>query len=175
MRRITRLGVAFVSACMLVTLGALEVEATATPASNAVVIAPSAWRWPSNAFRLERRFVAPPHPFGAGHRGVDLRTFSDTVIRAPADGVVAFVGRVVDRDVITLEHAGGLVSSFEPVASALTPGTRVGAGDAIGELAAGGHTDAGTYHFGVRLNGEYINPLLLLGGVPRAVLLPCCD
>ena len=26
----------------------------------------------------------------------------------------------------------------------------------------------------VRLHDEYINPMLLLGGVPRAILLPCC-
>ena len=47
-------------------------------------------------------------------------------------------------------------------------------GDEVGVVALGGHTAAGALHFGVRLDGEYINPLLLLGGVPRAVLLPCC-
>ncbi|WP_275934957.1 hypothetical protein [Microbacterium testaceum] len=44
----------------------------------------------------------------------------------------------------------------------------------MGGVATGGHTGPGTVHFGVRLDGEYINPLRLLGGVPRAVLLPCC-
>ena len=48
-------------------------------------------------------------------------------------------------------------------------------GEAVGELAFGGHTAPGAVHFGVRYEGEYINPLVLLGGVPRAVLLPCCD
>jgi hypothetical protein len=38
----------------------------------------------------------------------------------------------------------------------------------------GGHSEPGTLHFGVRWEGEYINPILLLDEVPRAVLLPCC-
>ena len=44
----------------------------------------------------------------------------------------------------------------------------------MARLAAGGHAAPGLLHFGVRLDGEYINPLILLGGVPRAILLPCC-
>ena len=38
---------------------------------------------------------------------------------------------------------------------------------------SGGHTPAGAVHVGVRWNGVYINPMLLFGGVERAVLLPC--
>ena len=56
----------------------------------------------------------------------------------------------------------------------LSPGTALRAGDGVGTIALGGHTDPGAVHFGVRLHGAYINPLLLLDGVPRAVLLPCC-
>ncbi len=171
MRQIIGLGI--LSALALITPSTLAVHAATPPPSPAVVATADAWAWPSSAFRVERRFVAPPHPYGPGHRGLDLRTFSDTAVRAPAAGVVAFVGRVVDRDVIAIEHAGGLVSSFEPVSSTLSVGDQVGGGEVIGQVAAGGH--AGTYHFGVRLHGEYINPLLLLGGVPRAVLLPCCE
>mgnify|MGYP001116210698 CR=1 FL=1 len=44
----------------------------------------------------------------------------------------------------------------------------------VGTVDVGGHTPAGAVHFGVREDGVYINPLLLLGGVERAILLPCC-
>jgi len=98
----------------------------------------------------------------------------EPVVRAPADGVVAFVGEVAGRGVLTIDHSDGLVSSFEPVESDLAAGTPVQGGDVVGTVGVGGHAAAGRLHFGVRLNGEYINPLLLLGGVPRAVLLPCC-
>ena len=45
---------------------------------------------------------------------------------------MSFVGVVVDRPVITIDHGGGLRSSFEPVESTLAAGTTVGAGEVIG-------------------------------------------
>jgi murein DD-endopeptidase MepM/ murein hydrolase activator NlpD len=125
-------------------------------------------------FRLIHPFVAPPHEYGPGHRGVDLLPVEDDDVRAPAGGVVAFSGQVAGRGVITVDHGDGLVSTLEPVDSPLSAGTPVDAGTTLGTVSAGGHAEAGTVHFGVRLDGVYINPLVLLGGVPRAVLLPCC-
>ncbi len=93
---------------------------------------------------------------------------------APADGSVAFAGMVAGRPVLTIDHGDGLVTTLEPLETVLTPGTSVSRGEEVGTIALGGHAEPGTVHFGVRLHGEYINPLLLLGGIPRAVLLPCC-
>lgn len=133
------------------------------------------WLWPVDGGReVMEPFRAPAHAFGAGHRGIDLGVAATGVVRSPADGLVAFVGVVVDRPLLTIEHAGGLVTTFEPLRSPLKPGDRVSAGDEIGHVAVGGHTPPGALHLGVRLDGEYINPMLLFGGVPRAVLLPCC-
>ena len=132
------------------------------------------WRWPVHPFRLVHPFVAPPHPYGPGHRGIDLLPVGGGDVRAPAAGVVAFAGQVAGRGVITVDHGDGLVSTLEPVDSPLSAGTPVDAGATVGVVSSGGHAEAGTVHFGVRLDGAYINPLVLLGGVPRAVLLPCC-
>lgn len=134
------------------------------------------WSWPLAGARLiAEPYRAPAHEYGPGHRGVDLVAAVGAAVHAPADGVVAFSGTVVDRPLLTIEHAGGLVSTFEPLLSTLTPGTAVSEGDEIGVVAVGGHAAAGTMHLGVRLDGDYINPMLLLGAVPRAVLLPCCE
>lgn len=133
------------------------------------------WRWPIDAPRaVESPYRAPAHEFGAGHRGIDLATAQSVIVRAPADGTIAFRGTVVDRPLITIAHPGGYVSTFEPVSSTLAPGDTVSAGDEIGAVAAGGHASLGALHLGVRLDGAYINPMLLFGPVPRAVLLPCC-
>lgn len=133
------------------------------------------WRWPLDGPRaVVAPYRAPAHDYAAGHRGVDLQAPMATVVRAPADGVVAFRGTVVDRPLLTIEHDGGLVSTFEPLLSALNPGDSVSAGEAIGIVDKGGHAAAGTLHVGVRLEGDYINPMLLFDSVPRAVLLPCC-
>ncbi|MDN3444500.1 M23 family metallopeptidase [Microbacterium sp. APC 3901] len=134
------------------------------------------WRWPIDAPRaVASPYRAPAHAFGAGHRGIDLASAHGVIVRAPADGVIAFRGVVVDRPLITIAHPGGYVSTFEPASSALAPGDTVSAGDEIGTVAAGGHASLGALHLGVRLDGAYINPMLLFGPVPRAVLLPCCD
>lgn len=130
------------------------------------------WVWPVHPVRIVRAYDAPAHAYGPGHRGIDLAA-GDTV-RSPADGYIAFAGEVAGRPVVTIDHGGGLVTTVEPVTSELAVGDRVPRGAPVGLLAAGGHTAPGTLHFGVRLDGEYINPLRLLGGVPRAVLLPCC-
>ncbi len=156
---------------------------TAPAASTASAVEPVSlwtateeWMWPVAGPRVVRTpYQAPPHPWSSGHRGIDIAPLLDTTVRSPASGVVAFRGTVVDRPLITIAHAGGLVTTLEPVASALHPGDTVRAGEDVGTLALGGHTPPGLLHVGVRWHGAYINPLLLLGGVPRAILLRCCD
>ncbi len=133
------------------------------------------WVWPAAGFRVARPFIAPAHDYAPGHRGIDLDLLGASEVRAPAAGIVAFAGSVAGRGILTIDHGGGLVTTLEPVLSDLRPGTTVDRGDAVATLDLGGHAAAGVLHFGVRLHGEYINPMLLLGGVPRAVLLPCCD
>ncbi|MGO4678729.1 murein hydrolase activator EnvC family protein [Microbacterium sp. 2MCAF23] len=130
------------------------------------------WLWPIEGARsVLVPFRAPAHDYGPGHRGMDIAATGGA--RAPADGVIAFRGVVVDRPLLTIDHGNGLVTTFEPVQSELAPGTIVHRGEVIATLSTGGHTPAGALHVGVRWNGVYINPLLLFGDVPRAVLLPC--
>lgn len=154
----------------------------ASPARGVADIPPPAacaercgdWTWPVDEVRLERAFEAPAHRYGAGHRGIDLRVAPGADVRAPAAGVVAFSGDVAGRGVLTIDHGKGLVTTLEPVDSDLVAGDPVTGGDRVATLGLGGHAAPGTLHFGVRLDGEYINPMLLLGVLPRAVLLPCC-
>lgn len=133
------------------------------------------WSWPVDGVRtVTAPFLVPAHDYGAGHRGVDMAAPVGTAVHAPADGIVAFRGVVVDRPLITIDHGGGMVTTWEPVQSALVPGVTVTAGEEIGTVALGGHTDADELHLGVRLDDVYINPMLMFGEVPRAILLPCC-
>ncbi|WP_245570300.1 murein hydrolase activator EnvC family protein [Microbacterium luticocti] len=132
------------------------------------------WVWPVDGPRIVAGYVAPAHDYGPGHRGIDAAPARPGDVRAPASGVVAFAGTVVDRPLVTIDHGDGLVTTLEPVDPTVAVGTTVTRGQVVGALAVGGHTPPGALHFGVRLHGAYINPLLLLGGVPRAVLLPCC-
>ena len=53
-----------------------------------------------------RRFDPPSAPWAAGHRGVDLGGTPGEPVLAVADGVVVFAGMLVDRYVISVDHAG---------------------------------------------------------------------
>jgi murein DD-endopeptidase MepM/ murein hydrolase activator NlpD len=116
-------------------------------------------------------FIAPETRYAAGHRGIDIAAPVGSPVLAPSDGVVSFAGFVVDRPVLSVRHPGGLVSSYEPVATALVEGASIHRGEVIGVVVAG-HCAAACLHFGVRLDGEYVSPLNYLGGIPRSVLLP---
>lgn len=146
---------------------------TATPAAAVPPDLPDGgWVWPWAGPRsVVAPFRAPAHDYGPGHRGIDIAAAGE--VRSPADGVIAFAGTVVDRPLLTIDHGNGLVTTLEPVRSVLAPGTAVHRGDVVGSLETGGHSPAGALHVGVRWNGAYINPMLLFGDVPRAVLLPC--
>jgi murein DD-endopeptidase MepM/ murein hydrolase activator NlpD len=142
--------------------------------TSAGIAAAGRWEWPVDRFRLVAPYVQPADRYSAGHRGLDLQPIDGGAVLAPAPGIVAYAGTVADRPLITIDHGDGLVTTLEPVTASVQVGEAVARGDGVGEVSIGGHTTPGALHFGVRYDGEYINPLVLLGGVPRAVLLPCC-
>jgi murein DD-endopeptidase MepM/ murein hydrolase activator NlpD len=119
-----------------------------------------------------RPYLAPATQYGPGHRGIDLRAPVGTPVAAPDDGTVLFAGRVVDRGVLSIDH-GTVRSSVEPVRALVHPGEHVARGQVVAILAAPGATHpAGVLHLGARVRDGYVSPLLFLGGLRRAVLLP---
>lgn len=155
----------------LVWTGATVPSSPAVPATSARL---AGWQWPVDPPHIIEPYRAPAHRYGPGHRGIDLGAPIGARVAAPAAGVVAFAGDVAGRPIVTIDHGVGLVSTLEPVAATVPVGAVVRAGDTVGSVSTGGHTPAGAVHFGVRENGEYISPIMLLRNVPRAVLLPCC-
>ena len=116
--------------------------------------------------------------YSAGHRGIDYEATLGQAVFAPADGKVHFVGKVVNRQLISLDHGQELLSAFEPVCSQLTEGASVVSGQLIGEVCAGEasydpHCQPSIcLHFSVRKNGEYLSPLWFTGELAPSKLLP---
>ncbi|WP_028275235.1 M23 family metallopeptidase [Arthrobacter sp. I3] len=135
----------------------------------------SAWSWPlSPRPAVLRAFDPPAKPWLSGHRGVDLEApFDGAPLKSPAAGTVSFVGTVVDRPVITIDHGNGLRSSFEPVASSLRAGSAVAEGDVLGQVQTGHCGPAPPcLHWGVRRGEDYVNPLAFVMDLRPSVLLP---
>lgn len=119
-----------------------------------------------------RHFDRPPQRWMAGHRGVDLGAPPAAAVLSPSDGMVVFVGIVVDRPVITIDHGDGLLSSFEPVTASVAEGDRVSGGQPVGRLSSEPHCPVACVHWGVREDGEYVNPLNFVTDGRPSVLLP---
>lgn len=134
--------------------------------------APAAvWVWPTEGPQvILRDFQAPPTPWGAGHRGLDLGATGST-LRAPLSGVISFSGDVAGRGVLTITGPAGERVSLEPVATDLSPGDFVAKGEPIATL-QGGHCAELCLHLGLRIGERYRSPRAELGVLQRAVLLP---
>ncbi|MEV4623672.1 M23 family metallopeptidase [Asanoa sp. NPDC049573] len=122
--------------------------------------------------RVTRRFDGPPRPWLPGHRGVDLASAFGATVWAAGAGEVVFAGPVAGRSVVSIQHAGGLRTTYEPLTPVVRRGDHIAAGDPIGTLDAGhaGCPAAACLHWGLRRDAEYLDPLLLLGF--RVRLLP---
>lgn len=133
------------------------------PSHDPALPASGTWTWPVVGPVIEP-FDPPDTPYGSGHRGIDIAAPVGTTVVAPAAGVVAFAGRVGGELFVTLDHGGGLTSTSSWVSAALVvEGDAVSRGSAIA-LTGTGHPGSSTphLHFGVRLDGVYLDPMTFL-------------
>jgi murein DD-endopeptidase MepM/ murein hydrolase activator NlpD len=132
------------------------------------------WGWPlAGEPTVTRRFANPPQPWRPGHRGVDLAGTVGADVRAAAAGVVAFSGVIAGRGVVSVDHAGGLRTTYEPVTALVKAGDPVRLGETIATLDAGhaGCPGPACLHWGLRRDDVYLDPLLVVRP-PRLRLKP---
>ncbi|AYF75254.1 M23 family metallopeptidase [Nocardia yunnanensis] len=113
-----------------------------------------------------RAFDKPEHDWLPGHRGVDLAGGSGQSVLAAGDGVVVFAGTVAGKPVVSVDHPGGLRTTYEPVAAAVPVGRRVIRGSPLGVLEPGHQPCSPCLHWGVRRDREYLDPLALVHHTP---------
>ncbi|MGH3828358.1 MAG: M23 family metallopeptidase [Pseudonocardiaceae bacterium] len=129
-----------------------------------------------------RTFQAPTFRYGPGHRGVDLAAVAGAPVLAAGPGTVAFAGTVAGHGVVSVDHPGGLRTTYEPVSPSVTVGDQVARGEPIGTVAPGhpGCPVAACLHWGVlrwdilrdpEHDRQYLDPLRLLA-TARVRLLP---
>lgn len=121
------------------------------------------WTWPVVG-PVIRGFDPPQTPFGSGHRGIDIAAAIDTAVVAAESGVVTFAGPVGGRLFVTIDHGGGLESTYSFLASiAVRRGDPVTRGQVIA-LSGSGHAGEPIphLHLGVKLADAYVDPLAYL-------------
>ncbi|WP_407445561.1 M23 family metallopeptidase [Rhodococcus sp. (in: high G+C Gram-positive bacteria)] len=114
---------------------------------------------------VTRAFDPPDRNWLPGHRGVDLAASPGQDVRSAGDGVVVFAGTVAGKPVVSVDHPGGLRTTYEPVVAAVVSGRRIGRGDPIGTVESGheGCPVAACLHWGLRRDrDDYLDPLPLV-------------
>ncbi|MFC7105386.1 peptidoglycan DD-metalloendopeptidase family protein [Nonomuraea rubra] len=130
------------------------------------------WRWPLDGTpRILRPFTPPPEPWLAGHRGIDLAAPADTPVLAAGPGTIRFAGPVAGKGVITIDHEGGLRTTYLPVTASVRRGQPITPGAKLGVLEPSKHhCEESCLHWGLRRGTSYLNPLQLLGHAPTRLL-----
>jgi murein DD-endopeptidase MepM/ murein hydrolase activator NlpD len=144
--------------------------AMATSSGSAATSAVAAgWTWPVVGPVIQA-FDPPDTPYGRGHRGIDIAAEVGTTIVAPADGTVTFAGPIGGYLFVTMDHGGGLSSTYSWLSAKLVrKGDRVLRDQPIA-FTGWGHPGASIphLHLGVKLDGAYVDPLSYLGPVSLA-------
>ena len=136
------------------------------------------WEWPvqgtvtqlfgPSALGLEPAVTYRGISFAHFHDAIDIAAPLGSVVTAPADGRVLFVGHLPDGAmVVVLQHDDGFVSLAAHLDDAFAPppvraGDRVARGSVIGYVGMTGVTTGPHVHFAVHLGGDPVDPLAIL-------------
>lgn len=135
----------------------------------------------AGAVSVVKPFDPPAQRWLAGHRGVDLAGTHLSSVLAPAEGTVLFAGTVAGRPVLSIDHGGGLRTTYEPVRATVREGESVRAGETVGHLLVGhpGCPVDACLHWGARVasggpsgdDDDYVDPMGLLSVDDRPIRL----
>ena len=131
---------------------------------NGGTVNTSGWMTPVPYYTLTSPFGMRNHPilgYPRMHNGVDLACAAGTPIYASKDGVVS-IATYSDSagNFVQLDHDGGYRSVYMHMTCyVVSPGQYVARGTVIGYVGNTGLSKGNHLHFGISLNGTYVNPL----------------
>jgi murein DD-endopeptidase MepM/ murein hydrolase activator NlpD len=108
---------------------------------------------------ISRHFEPPPTPYAAGHRGIDFRAPVGTPVVAAAAGTVSFAGQVGGSLFVSIDHPGGLKTTYSFLSAVLVKkGRAVTQGSRIARSGPGAAGEGPNLHFGLRSGTDYLDP-----------------
>ena len=148
--RIGRWRLVAAAAAVTVTVAAAAVPAAATGGERPVFMPPV-------QAPVSDPFRPPDGPYGAGNRGIEYDTRPDQVVRAAAGGTVSFAGTVAGELHVTVDHGGGVLSTYSYLERiSVRAGAEVARGETVG-------LSGELLHFSVRVDGQYVDPAGFVG------------
>lgn len=108
------------------------------------------------------------------HNGVDYAAGTGTPVWAAADGRISFAGeKGANGNLVSIRHDGGFESHYAHLsrfARGIRSGMEVSQRQLIGYVGSTGRSTGPHLHFGLKLNGQFVDPMDHLNGPGRGVL-----
>lgn len=145
------------------TVEARPAAPVAVGGSSAGGSSAGSWRWPLVG-PITQRFGQTLTVYGF-HQGIDIDGDAGDPVRAARSGVVVIAGHADECGglQVRIDHGGGLLTWYRHLSSIETAvGARVAAGAIVGRVGATGCALGSHLHFGVSLDGDFVDPLRYL-------------
>lgn len=128
------------------------------------------WTWPCpSSHTITSEFGYRSDPFGKSgggyHSGIDIGAPGGTPVVAASAGTVAWANfSSTAGNWIGISHGNGVVSVYMHMSALIAhAGQHVNKGQTIGLVGTTGSSTGNHLHFGVQLNGSYVNPHSYVG------------
>ena len=121
------------------------------------------WPCPSSG-RITSGFgerESPTEGASTSHKGVDIGASSGSAVKAAAGGTVVLATYSASAgNYIMISHGGSVYTVYMHLSSmSVSKGQTVSRGSTIGAVGSTGYSTGPHLHFGIRINGGYVDPL----------------
>lgn len=136
--------------------------------TSATTYTGGAFTWPvPGCYSISSYFgtrTSPTAGASSNHKGIDIPCSSGTPVVAAASGtVIVATYNYAEGNYVAINHGGGIVTLYMHNSSlAVSAGQSVTAGQTIAYAGSTGVSTGPHCHFGVRVNGGYVDPLSYL-------------